>query len=86
MPGRVNAVTIEVATESRRCAIISVQNNTVSMQFVYALDSLSNYANCTTILHPFLTIKYCTVDTDWHSWILHRLIQIIKFSASYICF
>jgi hypothetical protein len=55
MPGRVNAVTIEVATESRRCAIISVQNNTVSMQFVYALDSLSNYANCTTILHPFLT-------------------------------
>ena len=26
----VDAVTIEVATESRRCAIVSVQNNTVS--------------------------------------------------------
>ena len=43
MPGRVDAVTIEVATESRRCAIVSVQNNTVSNLIVAILPCLIYY-------------------------------------------
>ena len=39
MPDRIKAITIEVATKSRRCAIVSVQNNTVSSFILIILPS-----------------------------------------------